>query len=33
MLDFIKGLATAILAAAIIRIGVEVLFEKAGLFI
>ncbi len=32
MLDLLKGLVTAIIAAAIIRLGAEVLFEKAGLF-
>lgn len=32
MLDLIKGFATALIAAAVIRLGVEVLFEKAGLF-
>lgn len=32
MLDLIKGFATAIIAAAVIRLGVELLFEKAGLF-
>lgn len=32
MLDLFKGLVTAIIAAAVIRLGAEVLFEKAGLF-
>lgn len=32
MIDLIKGIATAILAVAIIKIGAEILFEQAGLY-
>ncbi len=32
MFDLIKGLFTAIVAAAVIRLGAEVLFEQAGLY-
>jgi hypothetical protein len=33
MLDFLKGLLTAIAAVAIIRFAAEILFEKAGLYL
>ena len=32
MLDFLKGLATAIIAVIIIRLGAEMLFDASGLF-
>lgn len=32
MLDFLKGFFTALAVAAIIRLGAEVLFEQAGLY-
>jgi len=32
VLDFLKGLFTAMAAAAVIRLGAEVLFEQAGLY-
>ncbi len=32
MLDFLKGFFTALVFAAIIRLGAEVLFEQAGLY-